>query len=376
MVEIFNINSVTMLAPLAATKIYIFPILLFVFFRQNKDVFGAAELLRLSNIFFVFVILESLLSLYQLKQLEQLMLQISPFYSKAMKGEVFIGKFFRPFGTAFLPGAIAAYLYLSTGFLFLRLRFTKSFFVLISAVVGLLFVTLLVCQVRSAMLKYIFILLGIAFAFVSTSQVKFLKLLQASALLLLIIGGVLLYVPNENTDTQDTLINLESGLTRWKGITTISQLKSNRLGPVDAFKVLLDQLEKYPIGVGPGLTGAASSVSTEELKNDPLFKPGVYWAYDNFYLSLFIEFGYGAVFYLAFILGIPLLLYNRYRVLKREKNYVNSRIVFISLVHVCVVLLGNWGAVGIPYNPESFLFWLWAAIGLNVYDNAVSAGGA
>lgn len=370
-VEIFNINSVSMLAPIVATKIYIFPFFLFLLIRRDPEVVSIERLQTIGHLILFFTLLECSLSLFQLKHLESFMLSISPFYERAMKGKIFTGVSFRPFGTTFLPGAISVYIFLSTGFLFLKNKFSKKYSTILMIISVLVFLTLLVCQVRSAMIKYVFLVLASLFALVLNSRVKFVKLFQTSIIFIAVALGVFnLATPDEKKD-EGPVVNIDSGLKRWEGIDSMEKLSSKRLGPEAALGVLVKQLGEFPIGVGPGLTGAASSISAESIANDPIYNSDMYWAYDNFYLSMFIEFGYGAIFYLSFVLGIPLVIFSYYRRLRRRGYPVHSRIILISFSHLLVILLGNWGAIGLPYNPESFFFWVWAAVGFNIYDEAM-----
>jgi hypothetical protein len=171
-----------------------------------------------------------------------------------------------------------------------------------------------------------------------------------------------------NYQTIDQVIDLDAGINRWEQVNSYKRLKARRLGPIEALEFTAERLIMFPLGIGPGMTGAAASLSAEQLKNDPVYDKHMIWAYDNYFLSLIVEFGYGAIFYLLVILSMPLLLFARFRKLKMMGCPYHARNALIAFFSVGIIILGNWGAMGISYNPESFFFWFWCGIGLNSYD--------
>ncbi len=369
-VQIFNPNSLGMLGAIAATKIYIFPFFVFLMFRINKQVFEINHLQQYIVLFLTLLIGESLLSLYQAASLEPLLLSISPYYVKAMKGSVFIQEKFRPFGTAFLPGGISSYLYLSIAFLFLKRDFTKKYVAFMILVIVTILIVSFVCQVRSSSIKLVLILFSSSAAIFLTSHRKTLSLLK-SAIGFSIMSFIIAFAVIDNIKEVDT-INFDAGAERWEKIDSLERLRARRLTPLEAIKVASDRLSNFPIGIGPGSTGAASSLSKDKMVSDPIYDKGTFWGYDNLFLSLIIEFGYGAFFYITILLSMPVLLFHRYQRLKKENDNFASRIVLICFFQISLMLLGNWGMIGIPYNPESFFFWIWVAIGMNISDEKLT----
>lgn len=368
-VEIFNPDSIGYLAPLAATKIYIFPLIFFMMLRQNRDSFGERDLGSLCAVVLSLITLESLLSLYQLQGLDEFMLSISPSYSAAMKGDVFTNLDFRPFGTTYLPGAVSIYLFLTTGFLFLKKDFSKKYVTLLLFVIALIGLTLLLSQVRSATLKFAVVLVGSVAAYFFTSpRTKLEKVVSLGHLTLAsaaVIGGLAFLLQSAN------VIDVTRGLDRWRTVTSYEKFKSGRAGPEIALLALHQRLKTFPLGIGPGLTGAASSVSRESMDRDPVYDRNTFWGYDNLFLSLVVEFGYGFIFYTLLILAIPLLIFKRFVQVHRQGLIYEARVTLVAFVQTSVIVLGNWGAIGLPYNPESFFFWLWTAVALNVSDLSV-----
>jgi hypothetical protein len=192
-VEIFNPANVGFLAPIAATKIYIFPLLVFLMFRANSRGFDGAWVEGLATTAVMLSVAEGALALYQMRTGEALLLGISPHYSAAMKTDVFVGKDFRPFGTTFLPGVVSVYLFLTAGFLMLRRRFTTWQVILRVVVVGFVAITMLGSQVRSAMVKYSLVLVASLIAVWTTSPVPLSRKLAGAGAFVaaLAIAGIL-----------------------------------------------------------------------------------------------------------------------------------------------------------------------------------------
>lgn len=366
LVEMFNPNAVSIFSAIAATKIYLFPILLFLVLRNSPDAFEESNLSKLVTLLFVIIVLESILSLYQGQKLESSLLSISSNYQTAIK-DIFVSKDFRPFGTAFLPGVIAVYLFLTTGFLFLKKEMSRKRMLLILLTCALVALTILSAQVRSALVKYIVILLGCLFSLLICSPLSMDKKIirMGQFIIALIIVGLTGYY----LAAEHKIINLDSAIGRWKTVTSYEKFKSGRAGPEMAFTILKLRLSEFPIGLGPGVTGAASSVSREAMDRDPIYNRNTFWGYDNLFLSLVVEFGYGSIFYILLILSLPLVVLKRgWRTLRAGKNY-EARVCLIAFFQISVIILGNWGAIGLPYNPESFFFWFWGALALNISED-------
>jgi hypothetical protein len=302
---------------------------------------------------------------------ETMMLLISPFYYKAMSGEIFTQAAFRPFGTTQLPGAISVFIFLTSSIFLIRKNLSKIVVILTPVLISLFLITLIACQVRSAALKFGVVFLLSSFMLIYTSPQRlnlFFKFLLSS----IIVVPVLLYsfYPAIQTLTNQ-YINLEAGMERWSGISEVRDVAAQRTGFSKAMNVAAEKLSGFPIGVGPGMTGAAGGLSEDLMSNDLVYTKATFWGYDNFYLSLIIEFGYGFVFYLGFILLVPYYLTIAFIKVLKKKDHHNARILGIGLVNIFVILAGNWGAIGLSYNPESFYFWFWAALGFNTYALAM-----
>ncbi len=370
LVEMFNPALVSWFLPVAATKAYIFPFLLFLLLRKNPQAFEP-QWLRSISVFILFLLgLEIALCLYQFQFKQDFMLALSPYYAKQMKQGVFTDFFFRPFGTTHVPGAITTFLYLATGFLFFSDHFSKKRISMILGVCGLIVVTILICQVRSALVKFLLLTPASAFAVMVTTRNR-TKVMLRALLVSVLLGSVGIGYVVKNIDRISEIFDLEAGLKRWETVDSYDSFKARRLGPLDAFNAAQLRLGQFPLGLGPGTTAAALILSGDVKKSDPVYRQDLFWGFDNLYLSVIVEFGYGAVIYIALLASMPWLLFRKFRTLYRTGHLEESRFVLIAFLHVFVILVGNWGMIGIPYNPESFFFWLWTATGLNVYDNTM-----
>lgn len=365
LVEMFNLDGINTLAAIAGSKIYIFPFFLFIYFRQNEDFFELDNLKTVANLIIFLLFMECALSLYQLQSMESFMLSISQHYSKAMKVDIFVKEHFRPFGTTFIPGGISVLIFLTAGLIFVRRKLTAWVISALFLLLPLLFLVLIVCQVRSAMLKFFAILIGILISVFINTQKKAATMIRIAGIALLILPVITFYFYPKIEAYLENNINLESGLQRWESLG--ENLAAHRVTPSKAIDIAIKKLSEFPMGVGPAMTGAAMSLSADLIKNDPIYSPRNFWGYDNFYLSMIVEFGYGAIFYLAYFFSVPLVLLYFYKEVYRAGEFLRARLIAISLVNVSIILLGNWGAQGITYNPESFFFWFWAGLGFNTY---------
>jgi hypothetical protein len=182
----------------------------------------------------------------------------------------------------------------------------------------------------------------------------------------LLIMGLLLTPFISKLDFQS--LDLERSYDRLMSLSDVNTLKSSRITFDQFFHIIDKKLDENPMGLGPGRTGAASSVSSNIILNDPLYGKDSGWANDNLFVSLIIDLGWGSIFYIlvVFIFPIKLLLYG---LLHWRKLPADSfRIIMISAVSTLFMLAGNWGAISLPYNPESFMYWLWVSLGWSEYN--------
>ena len=364
-VQIFNIKNVGYVGVIAASKIYIFPFLVLFLFLMNP--FQEDKKLMTELILFVCImfILEGTLSNHQMKLGEDFLYGITGYYRKATKN-IFTGIAFRPFGTGHLPGAISTYFMLTIGFMFLIP--TKNFWIkalkALAIVVSLF--SLFIMQVRASLIKELLILMILTLVLLLNSanrSAHFLKSVILTSIAILLIG----FAPPMEKLFPD--LNLKMSTERLMKLKNTKKISEHRASPSLFLSVMKEKLTDNPLGLGPGRTGAASGIASNAIKNDPVYGVEYSWTHDNLYISLAIDLGFGMIFYLMLIFGFPLaLIYYSFFVPVTSQSY---RIIAISAITPLVLVIGNWGALGIPYNPESFFFWFWVAIGLNEVNKSI-----
>ena len=187
---------------------------------------------------------------------------------------------------------------------------------------------------------------------------KFKKLIQL--LVFLAVGFVSLNSLNFNIANSDA--KYKRAIIRLFSIFDERTLTESRQGPSMAISYILNKLDEAPLGLGPGRTGAASNMNKAKIKNDPIFGVKKSWALDNLFVSLSIDLGVGMIFYMLIIILLPLKLLNHCaRAFLRNSPIFPA--LWVTSVSSTIILLGNWGAIGLPYNPESFCFWFFIALG-------------
>lgn len=359
MVEFTNLYSVSFFATIAATKIYIYPILLFFGLTQTDfDVYNK-NFQNCLNFFMFLLFLELALSFYQFSGKESQLLLISPYYAKIMKG-IFYGKKFRPFGTTNLPGAVSAFSFVTIGFLYLKKKSMIESTVRILLIIASGYI-LILCQVRSAFIKFVLIIIAIhlgeliffrfrARAFVGLFFLTFVIFLGAQ------------FLSNDSTTGDESLDHARD---RMFSLSNVNKMRSSRLEADGFVKMAAEKLIEFPLGFGPGLTGAAGSLNTDAFAGNRVVNMDSLWSGDNLFISLIIDFGIGAIFYILILLYIPIYFTRFLIILYRNKSYEPYQILLVCFSSVLVIIAGNWGAVGITYNPESFAFWFFSALGFS-----------
>lgn len=358
--QIFNIYSVGIFPVIAASKIYIFPFILFFMFLNNPLTAKTFNHLQIFTLFII--LLEGILSIYQMSAREASLLDLTQYYYKSLRQDIFVGINFRPYGTSVGPGAFSVYLFLTIGFLFLgdiKSFFKKALFTLLQI---LNFFCLFISQVRSALLKYALILFFTSLGLFLISKVKIKSAFHfASSIIILFI--TLHFLPNMQYMFPD--IDFETSISRITALTEINKLGDHRATGDTVLNSIIKKLADRPLGLGPGRTGAAATMGADFIYADPVYDIHSSWTHDNLLVSLVIDLGVGAIFYVLVITMLLLrLIYVTFLTLHR-KDYTACRIAMISMVSCVVIVIGNWGTLGLTYNPESFIFWFFMALGLN-----------
>lgn len=358
LVEFSNLNSLSYFAVLAASKIYIYPLLFFLGIVQIDFNINHKSFQRTLNFFIFIVILELALTFYQFDLKETLLLQITPYYHKALKDSIFAGMYYRPFATTQTPGTISIFLFLTLGLLFLKQTSKLVYFlrIILVAVSGY---AIVLCQIRSAYIKFLLILIAIHLGELIYSRFKpkhIISLIFVSSVLFFGIS----FVSNQKT-TKDEGKNYVRD--RFATLTDYDKIKDSRIDGSNFLRIATQKLVENPLGFGPGLTGSASSMIKEEMVDNHFLNYDMLWTYDNLFIGLIIDFGVGAIFYCLILLYIPAYFFRFLAIFYKNKDHEAYKILLVCFTSTAVILIGNWGANGLTYNPESFAFWFFTAIG-------------
>jgi predicted nucleic acid-binding Zn ribbon protein len=360
-VQLFNTDNVGLVGVLAAAKIYIVPFFIFFLFLM-EPVNDRRRLEKIQFMVIFMLIAQSSLAIFQMISKEDALLGLHPYYARPLKGEQFSGSFFRPFGTGFNAGGFSVFYYLTIGLVFLTPtkgwgNFMRGVTILTGSV------ALFISQVRSAMVKFLLIFIMIQFIIWVSGKNRF----KSGIKYLLIVFTLFFFTLPYLTTLDFVALDLQNSVERLTSLTDVDRLKGSRIGLDSFFRVLSDKLDQNPIGLGPGRTGAASTFSMDIIMKDPLYGKFSGWAYDNLWISLAIDMGWGAIFYMLIIMIFPVKLFFYAMLKRKELDSIAFRIILISSISLFVIILGNWGAVALPYNPESFMFWFWVSIGWSEY---------
>lgn len=371
--ELFNPNGAGVFASLATAKFYIFPLLLFFLFLNNPIRFNDRKSQFL--IFYVYLVLVSIAILTIVQNIygADFMDSVSPYYSSLFpKYKIFRGDLFRPWGTTFVPGGMGVLYFLMIGFFFVIRPGLMSKNLGIQVLLNsskwlgllLIFFSSFIGQVRSATLKMLGIMLIFVFLKFIGSRVK--ARWAMIGLVSLILGGGFLSTNLSVLLPEEA--NIESALNRWDGLSS-SKITDHRAGLSELLDNLAERVE-MPFGFGMGMT--QSFLPAYQARRDQyIHKPNWwFWTMDNLWAFLILELGVGAIFYMGLILGLNLSLFSMlFTVYKWRDNEAFTMLV-LSFTLVSVVTLFSWGAVNIPFNPVSFFYWMWAALGFNAFRDA------
>jgi len=366
--QLFNPSGPDFFSALATSKYYIFPFLLFFFFQNFLPNFNKVENQRNLFVVLVFILFLGILNIYQNEMGEEFLYGISENYRSLFKKfEIFTSDFFRPWGTGFTPGGMAPLFYASFGIIFLlkpevlttnvaNRSFVKVFKFLF---IGVMSFSCFVTQVRSASLK----ILGMTLIFFA---LKFLGTrLKTKRIFTSLIVIILLSLTSTYLVGEKLLGDFNSGgaFSRWEGMLE-SDAGSQRAGVLK----VLDNLEanvELPLGFGLGMTQGFLP-GFQKRRDEHLEKsPYVFWSMDNLLVFLVLELGVGALFYIFVIFAVNFSLFSSLVSCLRQGELTAFSFLAISFANVSVSTFFSWGAVSIPFNPDSFYFWFWAAIGFS-----------
>lgn len=362
LIEFSNLHSVSYFATLGAMKVYIFPFFFFLGLIQSDFNKYEHHFQKILNFYVLIILLEIALCIYQFNMKEILVLKISSFYIKSIRGNVFTDILYRPHGTTFAPGVISAYVSLTVGFLFLKKNSTR-WSILRIILIFMIGYLLVLCQVRAALIKFFLIIIIIQLGEIFYFRLKpksFDGLISIFSLLIFSTVAIKNYTPNDKAG------DINYARERFLSILDYKQIKKSRIDANTFINVAMSKLTSMPLGLGPGFTGAAGSLSSENMVGNRFINDDMIWGFDNLFISLIIDFGIGAFFYISIIFYIPIYFFRFLIHFYVNKKYEEYKFLLICFGTIVTIIAGNWGAIGIPYNPESFTFWFFTSMGFLV----------
>ncbi len=366
--ELFNPNGAGFFASLATAKYYVFPFLLFFLFLNFPIDLDSKWVQKNLMIYFITIISLAGLTIVQNINGDTFMDGISMNYKILFPAyENFRGLTFRPWGTTFVPGGMGVYYFLSCGLILLirpkilskklPLQALSRLTLLLGGLIILF--SSFIGQVRSATMKMVAVFL--IFNFLKFLGSKYKAKYTASVFVLFFIGFAL-----STTSLSSILpfdIDIDMALSRWEGLAN-SDITSHRAG----MNEIIHNLEKraeLPFGYGVGMTQSflpAFGERRAQYVDIPLW---YFWSMDNLVAFLILELGIGALFYIFLILSVNTSLLGMTISLLRKGEYKRFKIVGLSFTMVFIITIFAWGSVSIPFNPVSFFFWFWAALGIS-----------
>jgi hypothetical protein len=360
-VEFANLHSLSYFAVLAASKLYIYPLLFFAGLVQIDFDIRNKKFQNTLNFFMFLIFLELILTFYQFDLKESLLLQITPYYRKALKEAIFAGIYYRPFATTQTPGTISIFLFLTLGLLYLK-NTSKLQFIIKTVLIAASGYAIILCQVRSAYIKFILIIIAIHLGQLLYSRFKPRQIIGLMFTTIILYMGI-----NYVTSVKATKNNEATTYARDRisSLADYDKIKDSRLNTDNFYKIASQKLYENPMGLGPGLTGSASNMIKEEMVDNHFLNYDMLWTYDNLLVGLIIDFGFGSIFYILMLIYIPAYFFRFLAIYYKDKNQDAYNILLICFISTLVIIIGNWGANGLTYNPESFAFWFFSAIGFS-----------
>jgi len=348
-ITFLNPYSLSLIASLAGMKMY--ASMLFLYFVGYAFTYTFKQARGYLTPWVLVVFLQSAFSLYQAYHGESSVTSLHPGYRFALAK--YVGYAFRPFGFTALAGGPAVFIFLVNVFVIYLLfevhQLKKQFFLLLLLIMS--WITLFVCQVRSAIIKS---MVGSAIYFFYYIRDSYSR--KKGGLKVLIVPAVvvitLVYALNYISTTND---EMEMAMGRSFSAFDYGSVSSARVGILER---MADIIKIAPFGAGMSRTGAAAGKFAQEIASDPYFKTGFFT--DNFWLAVLVDLGIPGLLILTTLVFMILLKgfgsIRRFRI----PQYRLLQIAILSCL--CSSVFGFYGAESILYNPEAAFFWFFSGV--------------
>lgn len=370
--ELFNPNGPDFIGAIATSKYYVFPFFLFFLLKSYHIDFSKRSTQRKLQDILIILFGVSFLVIYQAEQGEELLYSISNYYQGLFNDyDKFSGENFRPWGTSFLPGGMSTYFYTCIGIILLyrpRDLYPKQLpkLVLVTIFKWVALATVFYCSfislVRSGTLKLAMITgMFFFFKFIGSR----LKARQAIGVVFLTFSLILAspFMGSKFLDDGGDAQN--RAFERWEGVIE-GGLTSHRAG-LDTFINAVEIKLDVPFGYGLGITQSFLPNYQQRRDSHVELPKHYFWHLDNLFLFLIIELGLGAFVYIFIFVAVIVSLLSRLITLLRWQELTSFAVLAISTSSCVTFFIFNWGAVAIPFNPESFYFWFWSSLGFSTF---------
>jgi hypothetical protein len=356
-VQFFNPWGLGLLPSLAGLKTYVLPALTFFiigFLISEKEVKTVVFILLCLGT------LQAIAAIFDWYMGPGFLISVSSKYADVAK-EFLQGMPYRPFGTTQVPGAPAVWmshtlLAALIVIYFLNKKAIQSragiWRTLLFAYFPLAITTLLICQVRIIILRFL------ALAFVATFLIA--KKYAFFSLSVLVLAGALAWNYQPKIDSEDFTKyvsvdkRMHQALARAMTLKTLATYKNARNASW-IFSQFQLRARSTTQGIGLSRISASSRPWVKLIEADRFF--GDSWRFaDNLYLAIFTELGFFGL--CAFLL---LMLSVLWQLIFAGTFF--GRIIFFYSVFV---LISGLGAEGFLYQPDASLFWIYAALGLRL----------
>lgn len=352
-VVFLNPYAVSLLASVAAAKLYVIPPLLFFYGFYLCNSIRRVEQFLAVWIFVAF--LNTVTSFQQAAIGPASVLSLSPSYGEVL--ERFRGYPFRPFGLTSNPGVPALFPFLTGPAVVYFSIFTNITLIRV-AMLSLLgaFVPLqLLCQVKSALIKFIFgqlVFLPIAFYRFRSSFHFSLKKVSISIVALAVVVTYVIPRINESliSSNQENAKAFDRTL-RAFDFTVMSKARTG------AFQRFMLYAESAPFGAGLSRIGPAVYRFKTEISENAFFRD-TYFFSDNLFVQFVIDLGIPGTFFIVTIIGC--ILWQMFVFLRMPLDNRTYLLGVALMASSLSSLIGAYGAEPVLYNPEGPYFWFFA----------------
>lgn len=350
-ITLFNPYSLGFIPSIAGSKIYVTMPLLFFFgyyLCENVDDFHFFV-----RGFILVALAHTAFGLYQGMIGPSSVLSLHPRY--AIQLEMYKDSAFRPFGLTNLPGGPAIYLSSALPLtIYYALRSKSLFRLFLFGFCAAALSLIMLCQVRSALLKTIlgtgiFLTGYLSISIRSKGRERIgIGAVVVAALILVIAMPKITNYSSEQSESNKVAIE------RTLSLFDYDKIKHARRGTWDRFVTYLGEV---PFGAGFARVGASAGA----FKNtyDPYFKPYYFFA-DNFWIACLVEVGLPGMFVLTLILFS--VVGKGFSIGTKLRSQQHRLAAYAILAVVVPLIVGLYGSEGILYNPDASFFWLLSGI--------------